>query len=122
MPDDLPPFDNIAAGETDTRPPRTDDPFWRMLVGDAYVPSGSGIPVRHLHPLHAKPVFDAVRGTPAADVMAGLLFRNMIAWNNAQHAWDRVHELTAERDVLRSRLSAVEAALEEARRGGREAS
>jgi len=111
MTDLEPHFDCIAAGETEIRPPRTDDPFWAMLVGGTYEAAGQGVSVRHLHPLHAKPVFDSVRGTPVADVMAGLLFRNMITWNSAQHAWDRMYEVIAERDDLRRRLTVAEASL-----------
>lgn len=112
----LPPFDSIAAGETNTSPPRTDDPFWAKVIGGSYRPSGAGIPVRHLHPLHVQPIFESVAGTPAADVMAGLMFRNMLTWNNAQHAWDLARSLERERDELLGRLRDAEAALDEARK------
>jgi hypothetical protein len=68
------------------------DPFWTKVIGGEYPSTGTGIPVKHIHPAHVKPVFDAARGTAVADVIAGLLFQHMMAWNNAQHAWKRVKE------------------------------
>lgn len=71
-----------------THPSRDDvDPFWTKVIGGTYKPSGSGIPIKHIHPAHVKPVFDEHKGTIVADVIAALLFRGMMAWNNTRHAW-----------------------------------
>lgn len=86
------------------------DPMYATVVGSQpYVSAGSGIPLRHAHPLHIKPVFDAVRGTPAADAIVALCFQGMMAWNNAQHAWEQLHGMRRQRDEALARLAGVAA-------------
>jgi hypothetical protein len=57
--------------------------YWADAIGGEYSPAVlTGL--RHLHPLTVKEHFEAVRGTAAADIIAGLIFANQIARNRAQ--------------------------------------
>lgn len=56
--------------------------YWADAIGGEYSPAVlTGL--RHLHPLAVKEHFEAVRGTAAADIIAGLIFANQIARNRA---------------------------------------
>jgi hypothetical protein len=83
--------------------------YWKWVIGGPY--QGAvlrGGEIRHLHSSVAKEVFEQVRGTKTADVMAGLMFavdiaeeRSRLAFEELNRTQNELAAMTEDRDLWR---------------------